>query len=194
MDFHHPLIEPVSPISESFNHTAHAMSTKKKSKEGYPGHRTPGRTRFTLALGKRICDRIADGAALLDLSRETGIPYRTMRRWAKDYPGFGRDYEQACEMRLCFLEERILELCRQMHEAAAKGGVAARLEIEASRLEIDTIKWMLTRLLPARWGEKSKLELTGADGEALLPKHTLEEDRAYLAMLAETQKKLTEQP
>lgn len=168
------------------------MSTTKPrpQKKGYPGGKTPGRTRFTKELGRRICERIADGEGLIAVARELGIPRRTVSAWVKRYAGFAADYARACETRLCLMEERILELCETAQQAADSGAPDARVRIEAAKLEIDTLKWTLSRLLPARWGEKNKLELTGAGGEPLLPKHTAEEDRAYLAMLAKTQAKV----
>ncbi len=171
-------------------HQQQKMSTTKpgQQKKGYPGERMPGRTRFTKELGRRICERIADGEGLMGVAREFGLPNRTVSSWVKRYAGFAADYARACETRLCLMEERLLALCEAAQEAANSGEPDARVRIEAAKLEIDTIKWTLSRLLPARWGERNKLELTGAGGEPLLPKHTVEEDKAYLAMLAETQK------
>ena len=157
---------------------------------GYPGKRTPGRTRFTKELGKYICNRIAEGEGLVPVAREIGVPKRTVTGWVKKYTGFAADYARACETRLCLMEERILELCEEAREAGESGAPDARVRIEAAKLQIQTLQWTLARLLPARWGEKNKLEVTGAGGEPLLPKHTVEEDKAYLQMLAKTQAKV----
>ena len=98
------------------------------------------------------------------MAREIGVPKRTVSGWVKKYTGFAADYARACETRLCLMEERILELCEEAREAGESGAPDARVRIEAAKLQINTLQWTLARLLPARWGEKNKLEVTGAGG------------------------------
>ena len=133
------------------------MRSEKTS--GYPGKRTPGRTRYTKELGRYICERIAEGEGLVAVAREIGVPKRTVSGWVKKYTGFAEDYARACETRLCLMEERILELCEEAREAGESGAPDARVRIEAAKLQINTLQWTLARLLPARWGEKNKLEV-----------------------------------
>lgn len=153
------------------------MSTKKK----------PGRqSRYTVAAGERICARVADGMSLRRAAREEHIGIATALRWAKEHAGFAERYARACEERLTALQERVLELMELGHEVAGDPD-CGNVRLQAVKLEIDTIKWLLCKLVPKRYGDRTQMEITGKDGADLLPQHTREEDAAFLTALAAAQ-------
>ncbi|MDB5498337.1 MAG: hypothetical protein JWP28_2368 [Phenylobacterium sp.] len=59
----------------------------------------PGRrsyVRFSAALGRAICERVASGETEASICRDTGMPDRdTLRRWAKTLPVFGAELARA---------------------------------------------------------------------------------------------------
>ena len=143
-------------------------------------------SRYTVAVGERICARVAEGMSLRKATAEEHIGIATALRWAAAHPAFAERYARACETRLSVLEDRLLELMELGHEVARDEG-CGNARLQAVKLEIDTIKWMLCKLVPKRFGDKSQMEITGKDGADLLPKHTAEEDAAFLAALAAAQ-------
>lgn len=145
-------------------------------------------SRYSHALGKRICDQVANGAALSDIAGDIGLSPRTLYSWLTRYGGFKAMYEEAKTLAGIYTEDRLLVLCREARAITAQDG-DARLQLEAIKMELDLQRWRLTKLMPQKYGDKSQLEVTGKDGESLLPQHTRDEDLAYLAMLAEIQEK-----
>lgn len=134
-----------------------------------------------------VCAAVAEGSTLTTEARALGIPRRTLRRWVES-PGIKPAYEDACKARLELMEERLAELCRLAHDAAQDGQNPVA-KIRACELEIHTLQWQLAKLYPARYGDKSQLELTGKDGASLLPRHTLEEEKRFAAIVAAAQAK-----
>ena len=143
-------------------------------------------SRYTVAAGERICARVAEGMSLRKAAAEEHVTHSTVLEWAEAHPAFGDRYARACERRLWVLQDRVLELMELGHEVARDEG-CGNARLQAVKLEIDTIKWMLCKLVPKRFGDKSQMEITGKDGADLLPKHTAEEDAAFLAALAAAQ-------
>lgn len=159
------------------------MSSDMKRKE----KKKPGiQSRYTVAAGERICARVAEGMSLRKAAEAEGVTHRTVLDWAQAWPRFGTQYARACEVRLGVLEDRLLELMELGHEVARDEG-CGNARLQAVKLEIDTIKWLLCKLVPKRFGDRTQMEITGKDGADLLPKHTAEEDAAFLAALQAAQ-------
>ena len=149
-------------------------------------HKKGGRSRYTVAAGERICARVAEGMSLRKAAAEEHVTHSTVLEWAAAHPAFGDQYARACERRLAVLQDRVLELCELGHEVALDVD-CGRERLQAVKLEIDTLKWLLCKLVPKKYGDRTQMEITGKDGADLLPKHTAEEDAAFLAALAAAQ-------
>lgn len=141
---------------------------------------------FTLAAAERVCAVIAEGGTQRTVARELGVPRSTLCGWLKRYPKFAERYAAACEVRLDLLEERLLELCADAHEAALLPETG-KLQIEACKLEIDTCKFMLAKLRPKRFGDRTQMEVTGKDGKDLLPNYSTEQMREFALLVATAQ-------
>ena len=108
--------------------------------------------------------------------------------WVKKDKAAGDEYAQACAMRVELYAEQITDLLQELEEASFDKE-HGRERIQAIKIQIDGLKWLLCKLMPSRYGEAAQLEITGKNGKDLLPKHTAEEDAAFLRMLAEMQAK-----
>lgn len=145
--------------------------------------RTAAGGRYTKALAARICEAIAAGESMRKAAAENGVPNPTVMRWVRSRPAFAEQYARACETRLGVQEEKLFDLMAQGH-LAAMDPECGNARLQAVKLEIDTLKWMLSKLLPKKYGEASRLELDGkVDGPAL-PARTDEELGRFAAMLA----------
>ena len=150
------------------------------------GRKRGGQSRYTVAAGERICVAIAEGASLRKAAEAEGVTHRTVLDWAAAHERFGTQYARACEVRLAVLEDKVLTLCELGHEVA-RDEECGHTRLQAVKLEIDTLKWLLCKLVPKKYGDRTQMEITGKDGADLLPKHTAEEDAAFLAALAAAQ-------
>lgn len=116
--------------------------------------------KYTATAGASICEAVAGGASLRKACAVAGIGIATARRWMEQRPDFGQMYARACEKRQSLMEERIQELYEMAHDVA-KDDVNPNAKIQAVKLELDGIKWQLSKLQPARYGEKQQIEVSG---------------------------------
>jgi hypothetical protein len=114
-----------------------------------------------------ICARLADGESLRSICRDKGMPdEKTVRTWALDNTeGFYPQYARAREIGYERLAEEILMIADTPQVGQKSVSKATGMEIteadmiEHRRLQVDARKWMLSKMLPKRFGDK--LELGG---------------------------------
>lgn len=144
----------------------------------------PGGNRYSAALADRICKRLADGESLNAICKSDGYPSESsVRGWVMDdYQGFAANYTRAREIGYSRLAEEILHIADtpvlgvkkvskpmtmknndgdivptgEMLEEVTEGDM-----IEHRRLQVESRKWMLAKMLPKVYGEKQQVELTG---------------------------------
>lgn len=139
------------------------QSSEKKEK-GRP-------SRYSAALAERICDHIRCGCSLRKAAEKEGIPQPTVMNWARDNEAFSNQYARACEERLIALEDKLLDLMEDGHKRAGCGLIGGNL-LNAVKLEVETIKWLLAKLMPKRYGDRAALAVEGGDTPVKLA-HTL---------------------
>lgn len=165
------------------------MPTPKRTKKEAPTE-PRSKSTYTEAAGERFCDRIRAGASQTEAARAIDTPRRTVRDWIKKVEGFRKQVEEAEGERNRALEERIFDQLSLLRDIEAGRVEVERLQLEALKLEIDTTKWMLSKLYAQKYGEKSQMEITGRDGADLLPRHTAEEIAQYAALVAAARAKI----
>lgn len=119
--------------------------------------------KYTATAAASICEAVEGGASLRKACAAAGVGLATARRWMEKNTGFADHYARACIHRQNMMEERLLELYEMGHEVA-KEEENTNAKIQAVKLEIDGIKWQLSKLQPARYGDKQQIELTGKGG------------------------------
>ncbi len=157
--------------------------SKPKGKVGAP------RRYDRAAVAERVCAELKRGRSLESICAEDGMPHvGTFLEWVdQDSPaGIAQDYAHAREIGYSLLAEEILAIADKTHEWVTiqeldpdgkplfddKG--EPRLKkvlmplsadvIAHKRVQIDTRKWMLAKMLPKVYGDKVTTEHTGADG------------------------------
>ena len=102
-------------------------------------------TGFSEALAAEICRRLADGELLGDICRPTRMPSRdTVRRWQGENGPFRDRYAVARDQQADALADEAIHIARN----------AAADTVAVCRLQIDTIKWLIAKIAPRRYGEK----------------------------------------
>jgi hypothetical protein len=134
---------------------------------------TKGRpSTYTPEVAALICERLAAGESLRAICRDAGMPPEsTVRGWVLDnVQGFSAQYARAREIGLDALAEETLAIADTPVEGVRReesddGYKEVREDMLGHRkLQIDTRKWLLSKLAPKKYGERTAMELTGADG------------------------------
>ncbi len=140
--------------------------------------------RYSQALAERICERLAGGESLNSICKSKGMPKESaVRFWVvDDYMGFAASYTRARQVGYERLAEEILQISNTPVHGIKKvskpitfrnsdGDVVPTGEvleevtegdmIEHRKLQVDTRKWILAKMLPKVYGDKQQVELTG---------------------------------
>jgi hypothetical protein len=97
-----------------------------------------------------------------------------------DVDGFSAKYARAREMQVEFWAEQIIDIS----DGVARGADAA--EVQAARLQSDNRRWLASKLMPRKYGDKTVV--TGANDTPLIPTNAATPDRVAAVFLALTEK------
>jgi hypothetical protein len=141
------------------------------------------------ALFLRVCERVADGEVLRAACTAEGTTSSTFLRWADKHPDAAEQYARALERRAHDLAAELLVIADDGSNDTyvdEEGNTRTDHDVIArSRLRVDTRKWLLSKLLPKRYGDK--LAIGGADDlPAIQSNVTVSPDEAYKLILAGT--------
>lgn len=118
---------------------------------------------YTFELAQTICEKIADGDSLRSICNDENMPNRTtVLRWLEANPEFAAIHARAREAQADVMDDKIM----------STADACTPEDANAARVKIEAYKWRAARLAPKRYGDTSKLALTGADGGAI--KHEVE--------------------
>lgn len=126
---------------------------------------------YSQQVADEICRRLAEGESLRSICRDEGMPDESsVRAWALDnVNGFAPQYTRAREIGYDKLAEELLEISDtpqlgEIRTVKPDGAEEVKVAdmIEHRRLRVDSRKWMLSKMLPKKYGDK--LELGGQVG------------------------------
>lgn len=167
------------------------MSQQKKQTATAQPARPRGRPRLydREAVTQQICAQLRLGRSLESICAEPGMPSTgNVLQWAEDDDpkGFKEEYARARHIGYSLLAEEIIKLSDKTGEWVevhavdgdgkprydAKGQpIMGRVHVPLSqeiiahkRLQVDTRKWMLSKMLPKVFGDRVTQEHTGAGG------------------------------
>ena len=117
-----------------------------RAKKGHSGKQVRPRGRpskYNEEIADRICDRISEGEALYKVARDSGMPdQKTMFRWLEQFPSFRHKYARAKEQMLEREADNILAIADSDDDPNSR------------RVRVDTRKWLLSKLIPKKYGDK----------------------------------------
>lgn len=134
-------------------------------------------TLYDDAVRDRIIDRLAKGETLRAICRDDDMPdHSTVALWVMqdvDEDGaegpFAKRYAQARKLGLDVMAEETLEIADDSsHDTLtnAKGQTAPDAEwIARSKLRVDTRKWLLSKLRPDVYGDRTALQMLDEHGK-----------------------------
>ena len=126
-------------------------------------------TMFNQQTADAVCELLADGKSLRAACEELGVKRTTIHDWARDVKEFSDQYARAREIGYKLLADQILEIAD-----TPLLGVETKIKDDGSRevtegdmlghrkLQVDSRKWMLSKMLPKIYGDKLEI---GSDPE-----------------------------
>lgn len=115
---------------------------------------------FTDDIFATICERMTEGEGLREICRDPEMPNRqTFLRWVERDTGRQTQYQQAREALMDWYAEEILTIAWDSSKdtVPAIDNKPARCDHEwvaRSRLKVDTLKFLMSKLHPKRYGDK----------------------------------------
>lgn len=118
----------------------------------------------------------------------------TVRMWAvSDREGFYTQYTRAREAQMDAMAEDLLEIAddarndwMERHGEDDAGWMVNGEHVARARLRLDTRKWLMSKIAPKRFGDRTHHEMTGRDGGPIQTQdltHYTDERLAALAAL-----------
>lgn len=125
--------------------------------------------KYSKELVDTICDAMASShKSIRTCCSENGITYNVFKNWVNeahvDYKEYAfTQYTRAKEDQLQFMSEEITNLTYDMQKLIREGrtytGENVNAAVAALRVQIDSLKWLLSKLAPKKYGDK--IEHTG---------------------------------
>ena len=108
-----------------------------------------------------VLDRLANGELLSEIADDIGASRPTLFRWLHETPELADVYARARADGLLARGERLSKKAARAVGRLPSGGLDAA-EVAQLRLEVDTDKWLLARLLSTVFGDKVDLNHSGS--------------------------------
>jgi AcrR family transcriptional regulator len=87
---------------------------------------------------------MAEGSSLREICRASGVAESSVRQWVRDdRDGFAARYQEARALQVESWSDQILELANRDD-----------LEPNDKRVRVDALKWLMSKLVPKKWGER----------------------------------------
>lgn len=131
---------------------------------------------YARELAACICDRVADGESLRKICEDSAMPDRsTLRLWESENQEFRALLEHARQHQADTHFDSILRIAMEIPEAPSEASStevsAYRAHLAVAAFQIDTLKWVASRLDPKRYSDRASArqpEQESADSAALL--------------------------
>lgn len=102
---------------------------------------------FTPKLADEICGRLVNGESLRAICRDEGFPaVGTVLRWVGENADFREQYARARELQAETLADEIVSI--------ADDAEKDQPSVAKARLQVDSRKWVASKLLPKKYGDK----------------------------------------
>jgi terminase small subunit-like protein len=113
-----------------------------------------------------ICDWIVEGKTLREIAGALGCTAGAISKWADDDATFAQRYARAREMACQLLVDDLLALSDA--DCIGPDGLPDNALVQRARLMVDTRKWILSKVLPKRFGDRVTAEITGDPNAPLI--------------------------
>ena len=148
---------------------------------------------YTFEVSEEICHQMAGGKGLRQICSQEGMPDRhTVLRWLDSNEGFRTRYARAREALMDWYSEEILRIAFDDSGDLIIDGdrvMSGHHVVQRARLKVDTVKWVMSKLHPGRYGERP----VDAGSQGPITISWLESDKALIAPESAPPKQITYQ-
>lgn len=117
-----------------------------------------------ILLAKKVFDEMRGGLSALKACDKVGVKQSTLTSWLNDDPELADEYARAREELIERIAQEVLDLS-DADVGITPDGKKDWAAIQKHKLQVDTRKWLLSKLAPKKYGDK--LELTGDEKSPL---------------------------
>lgn len=121
-------------------------------------------TKYTQDLADLICEGISNGSSLRTVCKEDGMPAMSaIFNWIRTHKEFEEQYARACTERSEAMHEEILDIADDGTNDWMEINGYDRVNNEAiqrSKLRVETRKWLMSKMIPKKYGDKLELDAT----------------------------------
>lgn len=143
-----------------------------------PALKRGGQTVFDPRIAKTVVEGVSTGKSLRQVCREIDFPPSTIREWVlDDREGFAAQYARARELQVEAMADEIREVADDGTNdwmTIQRGGESVEVEnkevVNRSRLRVDTLKWIMSKIAPRKYGDRTQHEVSGPEGGPLVVK------------------------
>jgi hypothetical protein len=109
-------------------------------------------TDYTPELGDYICDQLTQGRSLVSICKEDKMPATvSIYKWLREHEEFANNYARARENQADYYADEILDIADSAEDP------------QKARLQVDTRKWIASKLKPKKFGDKIDMTTNGKD-------------------------------
>lgn len=131
---------------------------------------------YTQATADEICRRLAEGESLRQIIAAASMPdQRTVYRWLESNADFRQQYVHARELQAEFYADEIVRIAdecmigtKTTKRANGDTEIVTGDMVDRSRLRVEARKWIASKLLPKKYGDKLELDGKLDGGFALI--------------------------
>lgn len=117
-------------------------------------------TKYSEDITLEICEEIANGRSLRSIVKAEHMPAQsTIFKWLSEHKIFSEQYARAREAQADVYADEITSIADECEDDAAK--------VAKARLQIDSRKWLASKLKPKKYGDSILNKHADADGNKL---------------------------
>ena len=106
-------------------------------------------------IAEGICERLVNGESLRAICLRNDMPSKgTVYRWLAKYPDFAAQYATARELQADFIFDEIIDIADDS-DIDPEAGTVDREAVQRKRLRLDARKWVLAKMRPQKYGERT---------------------------------------
>lgn len=117
-----------------------------------------------ILLAKKVFDEMRGGLSALKACDKVGVKQSTLTLWLNDDPELADEYARAREELIERIAQEVIDLS-DADVGITPDGKKDWAAIQKHKLQVDTRKWLLSKLAPKKYGDK--LELSGDEKSPL---------------------------
>lgn len=114
-------------------------------------------------LAQEVLAQMHEGASLRTSCRLAGVPASTFLTWVSKDSSLAEQYAHAREILIEHMAEDLLQISDEPVQPNAMGSTDSGA-VAKQRLQVDTRKWLLSKLAPKKYGDKVEHDLKSSDG------------------------------